>query len=199
VTLHYAGCDAAPDGPALLDRLIAAPFLPFGPADFRADLTHAALPAPGSFMLGPDCAVETLRVNHPGGSLALKTRAGGRSFVYVPDFEHDDGPLDAALVAFLEGVDLAVLDCTFSPSEYPRMRGLGHSHWGRVAELVEAAGVAHWGAFHHAHTRTDEELDLLAQSLLRSGGGGFVVVEGMTFDLMAPGLAMGWPAPRAPA
>lgn len=185
-TLHYAGSADAPDGASLLQQLIRAPFLPFAPSDFRARIDHVVLPRSGTIRLGPDCEVSVAPVNHPGGSHAFRVTTQGRSFVYVPDFEHDDGDMDAALVSFLEGADIALLDCTYSPDEYPRFRGLGHSHWDRVAEIAQAAGVARWGVFHHAHTRADSELDELADVLMRDTPQGFVVSEGMSFDLSGP-------------
>lgn len=185
VTLHYGGSDDAPSAEALLDKLMEEPFLPFGPKDFRGDLRYAALPTPGTVQIGPDCELATHCVNHPGGSLAFKLSYAGRTFVYLPDFEHDDGPQDEALVGFLDGADLAFLDCTYTPAEYPRFRGIGHSHWERLSELARAAKVRSWGAFHHAHTRSDEELDHLADTLSHDGSGGFVVSEGSSFDLVA--------------
>lgn len=190
VTLHYAGSPEAPDGAALLDQLIAAPLLPFRPSDFQGALAHAPLPSRDSLPLAPGFTLDTLPVRHPGGSLALKVTGQGRSFVHVPDFEHDDGPMDAELVAFLRGADLAFLDCTYSPEEYPRNRGIGHSHWDRVAELTAQAGVGRWGAFHHAHTRDDAQLDALAAYLTEAHPRGFVVAEGMRLDMTAPDLGL---------
>ena len=55
VTLHYAGCDAAKDGAALLDQLIDTPFLPFRASDFRGDLRHERLQASSIIELGDGC------------------------------------------------------------------------------------------------------------------------------------------------
>ena len=188
VTLHYAGCDAAKDGAALLDQLIDTPFLPFRASDFRGDLRHERLQAPSIIELGDGCTLSTFSVNHPGGSLAFRLSYAGQSFVYLPDFEHDDGPQDAALISFLQGADLALMDCCYLPQEYPKFKGFGHSHWQRVSELADAADVGKWGAFHHAHTRSDAELDALSQSISEADPRGFVVKEGMTIDLTAPQL-----------
>lgn len=193
VTLHYAGSPEAPDGAALLDQLIAAPLLPFSPRDFKGSLQHRPLAQSGSWACAPGFTLETLPVRHPGGSLALKVSGHGRCFVHVPDFEHDDGAMDAALVAFLRGADLVFLDCTYSPEEYTRNRGLGHSHWEKVAMLAAEAGVGRWGAFHHAHTRMDPELDELSAHLAARHPRGLVVAEGMRFDMMSddPGQPRG--------
>lgn len=184
VTLWYAGSEAAPDGEALVDMLLRPPFLPFALADLRCNLQFGRLPASGRLTLEAGLAIATHPVNHPGGSLALAVERAGTRFAYVCDFEHDDGPSDEALRTFLTGADLALLDCTYLPEEYPAYRGFGHSHYERCAEIAAAAGVRRWGAFHHAPTRDDEALDALERRITRSSPAGFVARDGTTFELV---------------
>lgn len=155
VTLWYAGSAAAPDGQSLLADLIRAPFLPMEPADLRCDLHFAALPTAGTIDLGGGTGLTTCPVNHPGGAVGMRIGRGAGDLVYVPDFEHDDGPMDAQLVAWMQGAELALLDCTCLPEDYARHAGHGHSHWQKCAELAARAGVRRMGMFHHGFSRTD--------------------------------------------
>ncbi len=183
VRLWYAGDPVCPDAEALLGQLIRAPFLPFAPEVFRAGLSFGALPRAGAVELSGGLRVVTAPVHHPGGSLAVRVEGPGATAVYVPDFEHDDGPMDAALTEVLRGADLAFLDTTYLPDEYPGFRGFGHSHWRRCAEIAAAAGVTRWGAFHHAPDRSDAALHALEGTLAEAAPGAFVTREGMVFDL----------------
>ncbi len=60
-------------------------------------------------------------------------------------------------VVLSEGADLALLDATYSPEEYSRFAGFGHSTWDKCGSLCVKAGAKRWGMFHHMHLRTDGE------------------------------------------
>jgi len=183
VTLWYAGTPEAPDGRSLLDQLIRAPFLPMGPSDLRCDLRHAVLPMSGSIDLGGGTMLTTCAVNHPGGAVAMRIDRGGRALVYAPDFEFDDGPMDARLVGLMRGADVALLDCTYLPEDYHHFVGYGHSHWQKALALADRAGVRRMGMFHHDHTRSDERLDTVAALVQTINANAFAAREGMVLDL----------------
>ena len=182
VNIWFAGCDGASDTQSLLSGLIRQPFLPFAPTDLPAKIVPQALPKSGCTMFG-DVEVQSAPVNHPGGSAAFRVSAAGRSFVYVPDFEHDDGAQDAKLTAFLSNADLAVLDCTYTPEEYPDYKGFGHSHWQKCSQIATQANVQQWGVFHHAQSRSDDALDTLASQIKAVDETAFIAREGTRFSL----------------
>lgn len=158
VTLWYAGGPGAPDGRSLLSDLIRAPFLPMGPGDLRCDLHFAELPTNGTIELGGGTRLTTCPVHHPGGAVGMRIGRGAGDLVYVPDFEHDNGAMDARLVSLMQGAAVALLDCTFLPDDYANYAGYGHSHWQKCAELAGRAKVARMGMFHHNFSRTDEAI-----------------------------------------
>ncbi len=158
VTLWYAGSPAAPDGPSLLAQLIRAPFLPMGPEDLRCDLNFSVLPTAGVIDLGGGTLLTTCPVNHPGGAVGMRIGRGAGDLVYVPDFEHDDGAMDAQLVDLMRGAAVALLDCTYLPEDYHHYAGYGHSHWRSCASLADRAGVRRMGMFHHNFLRSDDTI-----------------------------------------
>jgi len=179
VTLWYAGDSVAPDGQSLLAELIRPPFLPFGPRDLQADLRFGVLPKAGSIALAGGTTVTTAPVNHPGGAVALRVARGGAAAVFAPDFEPDDGPMDAALVALMQGCDTALLDCTYFPEEFAAYRGWGHSHWRHSTTLAAAAGVARPGLFHHNFTATDAQIATTEALARQIAPKAFAAAEGM--------------------
>lgn len=190
VRLWFAGTVGAATGEALVEQLIRAPFLPFSPSDLRARLTCLALPRSGLVNIA-GAELRCCPVNHPGGNTGLRITHAERSLVYVADFEQDDGPQDAALAAFAEGADLALLDCTYTPEDYEAHRGYGHAHWRACAAIADTAGIARWGLFHHNHTRSDAMLDKIAIEVAARAPHAFVCREGDRFDLIAPPLGQG--------
>ena len=179
VTLWYAGSPSAPDGRSLLADLIRAPFLPMGPSDLRCDLHFAALPEAGTIDLGGGTTLATCPVNHPGGAVAMRIGRGAGDLVYAPDFEHDDGPMDAQLVGLMQGAAVALLDCTYLPEDYLHHAGYGHSHWQKCASLAARAGVRRMGMFHHNFTRTDEAIAAAEAAARQVDPAIFAAREGM--------------------
>lgn len=184
VRLWFAGTEAAPDAAHLLADLIRPPFLPFVATDLAAKIVCNRLPRSGVTEIA-GAQITSAPVNHPGGNTGLRVDHKGASLVYVADFEHDDGAMDDRLCALMAGADLALLDCTYTPEDYAGFAGYGHSHWQKCSALALAAGVKRWGLFHHAHTRSDADLERLAKVVAQSDQTAFVTREGATFDLIA--------------
>ena len=52
---------------------------------------------------------------HPGGNAGFTLRTETQSLLCSGDFKHGDEHADNRLRRTLEGVDLALLDCTYTP------------------------------------------------------------------------------------
>jgi phosphoribosyl 1,2-cyclic phosphodiesterase len=119
-------------------------------------------------------AVRTLRLRHPGNTLAyrLTPAGGGASMAYVTDNELGRGgdygepkSWHADFVRFLEGVDVLIHDAMFTPEELEHHRGWGHSSYAEAVRLAAEARVRRLVLFHHSPERDDARMDaLLAQA-----------------------------------
>ena len=183
VTLWYAGSEDGRSSEEIIDALFSQPFLPFSLDDLKCNLTFRTLPHDGTFSLTPDVTLKTAPLNHPGGCTGLRFQAKNLSFIYAPDFEHDDGPADKALVEFLADADFAVLDATYTPDEYPACSGFGHASWVKCMELAAAAGLKRWALFHHAHHRTDASLCDIEKQTQAMDRRALVAREGLVFNV----------------
>ena len=128
--------------------------------------------------LGHGIHVETIALNHPGGSTGYRFDHGGTRFAIITDHEHGDPKVDEALVAFVRDVDIMVYDCMYWTAEYARREGWGHSTPAAMLALAERAGVARPIAFHHMPERGDDALDGLAEWLRTRHPGALVAKEG---------------------
>ena len=183
ITIWHASGLVEGGGRSLLGQLLRPPFLPFSVSEVAARLLYRELPLAGEVRFGTDSVLQTELLNHPGGNLALGLKALGRRFVYAGDFEHDDADFDDALVRFLEGADLALLDCTDTASEYPSQRGFGHAHWEKSVEIAARGGVSRLVTFHHHPRRTDAELDVIGTTLSNVAAEAVIARQGAVFDL----------------
>ena len=123
--------------------------------------------------------VRTIGLNHPGGCTGFRIEAAGRTVAYLPDHEpyrlalQSSEPAVAAraeqaehaLIDFLAGSDLLILDSQFDRAEYPCHIGWGHGCLDDSVALAVRAGVGQLVLFHHDPEHDDRKIDaMLAQA-----------------------------------
>jgi phosphoribosyl 1,2-cyclic phosphodiesterase len=147
----------------------------------------------GSFEYEPDCTnlfhigsteVETIKLSHPNGGVGFRFTENGSRFVFLTDnelrFPHHGGREFDDYAAFAEGADVLLHDAEFTPEEYQRTRGWGHSTYLDALELALKARVKRFGLFHHNQDRTDAQLDGLVAECRR-----LVAEAGSDLDVFA--------------
>jgi phosphoribosyl 1,2-cyclic phosphodiesterase len=148
---------------------------------------------------GPGYTIDSFPLRHPGGALGYRIRdneSRRTRLVYISDNELGDadgydthaGWRDE-LVSFARDARVLVHDATFTPGEYQRHRGWGHSPYPDALALALDAGVEQLVLFHHHPDRSDEELDLClsdARTLAERNGNRLEVLaaaEGMVLKV----------------
>jgi phosphoribosyl 1,2-cyclic phosphodiesterase len=116
------------------------------------------------------CRITSMRVRHPSVTLGYRlAMSDGTALVYVTDDELSGGRYDVGrdwrkrFVAFIGGADLLVHDSTYTPEEYPRYTGWGHSTYAESVELALEAGVKRLALFHHEPDHGDAALDEITE------------------------------------
>ena len=140
----------------VLHQFLDSAFCPVKTAFFQADVSFVEVPTDSPFEVANGLRAQATALSHPGGSVGYRLEADGKSLLYSGDFEHGDPESDQRLIALCEGVDLAILDCTYTPQNYERHLGFGHAHWQAAGEL--AKGARRWIGVHHSHHASDDEL-----------------------------------------
>lgn len=126
--------------------------------------------------------VTPFALNHPFGAIGYRIDADASSVAYVCDTapfdemlhkQHFlDGPEEPdmddrlALAAMkknvmdtIRGVDTVIFDTHFLPEEYEKFPHWGHSTPDHAIALCEGLGIRRLILFHHAPSRSDEEMD----------------------------------------
>ena len=83
----------------------------------------------------------------------------------------------------LGDADLALLDTTYTPEEYPRYVNFGHSTWAHCGALCAEAGVRKWGMFHHMHMRSDIDQAEIEKAAQAAYPNSFAARQGQRFLL----------------
>jgi phosphoribosyl 1,2-cyclic phosphodiesterase len=100
--------------------------------------------------------VTSFPVHHPGGSRGYRIDAAAGSIVYVTDHECGDATSDNVVREAAAGADVLIFDAQYTPAEYKRRRGWGHSTWRDAVAMAQGAGVRLLVLFHHDPERDDE-------------------------------------------
>ena len=105
-----------------------------------------------------DLTVYPFPVNHPQGACGFRLERQGAVIVYAPDREHGHSKLDAIFREYAEGADILVPDSQYTPEEYKRFKGWGHSTWTEAARSARESKAQQLILFHHDPDRDDSQL-----------------------------------------
>ena len=141
-----------------------------------------------SFEIG-EAKITTMFANHPVLTLMYKIEENGKKVVFTGDTEpywdlfaddeddDDNGHADddifgdipdliddrnAQVAEFMNGADIVIYDCQYTPEEYETKKNWGHSHWRHCLETGRKSGIKRLALTHHEPVRTDEQLDEIA-------------------------------------
>lgn len=103
-------------------------------------------------------AVETTRINHPGGCISYKFTEGGKSLVIATDFEPDFGSLDERLIEWFRGSEFVVADGQYErdSKDNPFVKTWGHSDYVTDLDICSRAGVKNLLITHHEPMMDDK-------------------------------------------
>jgi len=164
----------APDGDpvGVLARGLSPPHFPCGPTDLGPGWTFSALTEGVAEREG--FRVLAREIPHKGGqTFGFRVDDGGSSFAYMSDHAplvlgrgaDGQGELHESALALAGGVDVLIHDAQFLASEFPAVEFLGHASIEYACGLAQAAGVRTLVLFHHAPTRTDDQVTAIVEGI----------------------------------
>jgi phosphoribosyl 1,2-cyclic phosphodiesterase len=142
---------------ANLSALMAPPFFPLAFDAAAATKEFRQFSSFSPFELGP-FLITPFPLRHPQGCSGFRIECGGQVVVYATDYEHGDAESDAILLEHASRADLLIADAQYTPEEYSRRAGWGHSTWLEAAKIAAQAKVKRLILFHHDPLRDDDSL-----------------------------------------
>jgi len=117
-------------------------------------------------------SIDSMPLNHPGGCAGFRIQTEYGSLAYLPDHEPfrtsssgpSVAPQEMALMEFIRGVDLLILDTQYTEEEYANRVGWGHGCLRDSVMLAEKAQVGQLALFHHDPCHHDEYIDLMVEA-----------------------------------
>ena len=173
------------ENPVELARHVAhqmkAPYFPVETETWLADV-HYHTPGLDAYEIG-DVSIEPFTVHHPGTTYGYRIVVGDKRLVYCPDnelsfisqsiderkdeFDEDEQALLEAMreeerwqgIEFMADVDVLIHDAQYTPEDYQRKRGWGHSCYIDTVNSAVDAGVGNLYLFSHDPGYDDTQLE----------------------------------------
>jgi phosphoribosyl 1,2-cyclic phosphodiesterase len=158
---------------------------PYFPVDLHAMSANREF----TDVAGGDCfSIGTTRVttcwlNHPQGCLGYRIETPVGSIVYATDNEPGNLEFDRNLRRFAEGADIFINDAQYTPQEFERHRGWGHSTWREGVRIAVAADVGNLVLFHHDPDSSDKAIDGILRDAREKFENTWAAAEGMVMTL----------------
>ena len=111
-------------------------------------------------MVSGELKIETIKLNHPGGSFGYSVTRNNKKCVFLCDNEFTTSQADE-LKMFVEKADLVIWDGMFTEEELQVKTGWGHSSIQQGIDFFSNLNCGEIIISHHAPYRTDAELDVI--------------------------------------
>lgn len=159
-------------------------YFPVGEAQMNATIEYRTLELHEQVQVG-DAHVAHVLMNHPVTNLGYRITCNGKSVFFTGDHEHfhnEYPPGDArhaerqasidaherSIDAAIAGVDVLIVDCSYTAAEYASKQGWGHGTFDAALAMAARAGARALYCTHHEPTRSDDELEqVFAEALAR--------------------------------
>ncbi|MGE0388326.1 MAG: MBL fold metallo-hydrolase [Gammaproteobacteria bacterium] len=203
--------ESAKDIENKLAAQMKAPYFPVETETWAANISYLS-PRKGGLKHGP-MQIQYHNVHHPGVTYGYRVAIDGKSIVYVSDneflflaksiaqrqeeFDAADHEVmmrvneeeRAAELKFIAGADILIHDAQYTPRDYDRKRGWGHSCYIDTVNSAIDAGVRKLYLYHHDPSYNDDQIRAIhahAEEIVRDRGASLeceIACEGMVVEV----------------
>jgi len=167
----------------IFSQYLRPPWFPVVPDNSKGRLRFRDFQSGDVLSPRDNITIRTGRLHHLGGCIGYRVEFGGRAVALIYDYEHEAHVLDPAVLQLMKNADLAIYDSAYTDDEMPRRLGYGHSTWQHGVKMAKAANVGRLALFHHAPSRTDDELDAIEKCAKEQFAGAVAAYDGLLLDI----------------
>jgi phosphoribosyl 1,2-cyclic phosphodiesterase len=142
---------------SILNYQMATPYFPVNFACLAAARKFVELDSGGQRTA--TAVVRPFPMNHPQGATGFRIElSGGAVVTHASDLEHGNPKLDKVLREYAQDADVLIYDAQYTPEEYERREGWGHSTWLEATRIARQCNVKRLILFHHDPSHNDEQI-----------------------------------------
>ena len=177
----------------VMERSFSPPHFPIRPRQLGEGWSFSGLEEGAHVVEGFD--VLALEIPHKGGrTFGFRVSDGDATVAYLSDHSPTSvgpgpdglGERHEAILALVTGADVMIHDAQHTADQFPGVGFLGHASPEYCVEVAREAGVRTLVLFHHAPSRTDDEVDAILADARHRAGADVVVLaawEGLALDV----------------
>ncbi len=184
-TLRIHGAEDIISGEGI-DRVMSVQlqysYFPVREAEMKAGIEYQNM-QPGLPVTLGDATVHASVMNHPVTNFGYRVDCNGKSIFFTGDHEPYTNIYDPTDTGFneyqtlmeekqaeldraMQGVDILVVDSSYTRQEFEGKKGWGHGHFDSSIEMAIRVGAKQLYCTHHEPTRSDEELETVFHEAL---------------------------------
>lgn len=180
-------------------------YFPVREAEMNASIEYEMLSIGETVAVGDSTVTSTL-LNHPVINFGYRIECNGKSLFFTGDHEpyyniydpEDEGYAEyqalidekqAAVDQAMRGVDVLIIDSSYTREEYPTKRGWGHGTFDAAIAMALRVGAKRLYCTHHEPTRSDDELERVFAEVMERHMG---QLQGLDVHLAYEGLELTW-------
>ena len=150
----------------VLEGQMARPYFPIDLASVAARREFVDIDSQAVSFSG--ITIRPFSLNHPQGAVGYRIETGKSVIVYATDHEHGDPRLDKLLLENAAEADILIYDAQYTPEEYSKYSGWGHSTWVEAVHVAREARARRLLLFHHDPSHNDAFLEEIGNTARQS-------------------------------
>ncbi|MEE8320778.1 MAG: MBL fold metallo-hydrolase [Gammaproteobacteria bacterium] len=194
-----------------LDSQMQAPYFPVGTETWMANINY--IPPSETELIHGAISITRHNVHHPGVTYGYRIQVGDKTIIYVSDnecqflgksieqrieeFSQEELEMFETMnreeyefeLGLIKGADILIHDAQYTPEDYEKKRGWGHSCYIDAVNSAIDAGVKDLYLYHHDPYYNDDAIDIIydnSQKIIQERSASLnchIAREGMRIDL----------------
>lgn len=162
-----------------LTTLIGKPYWPIGIGEADAAMEMINLPIDEGKLSLYGVDITWCKLPHPQQCLAYRISDRDQCIVVATDVEYNVDKIPDDFLVFCDGADYMIFDAQYTPEEYQKHVGWGHSSWEVAPLIASKANIEQLLLTHHAPERTDTAVKKIVKDARSLFANTAAAVEGM--------------------
>jgi ribonuclease BN (tRNA processing enzyme) len=166
----------------VMDVQLQYSYFPVREAEMKASIDYTTLSIGKTIKVGGVSITASL-LNHPVIDFGYRVECNGKSVFFTGDHEpyyNIYEPADEDYVGYqalmeerqaavdeaMRGVDVLIVDSSYTAEEYAAKKGWGHGHYDSSLDMALRVGAGQLYCTHHEPTRSDDDLEAVFSALM---------------------------------